>query len=121
MKKCCILLLILFLGLPHQPIVFAQNQSNHSLPAEYYPDPQLSNKMDTLVPTIVTLQATTASGKDPDSKIFATLHTVFAYILRYFPQSPQQQIIYEQCNITTADLSQKYEYNTFLTFKEKCL
>lgn len=125
MKKIFVYVIICIIFISGNNIpssIFAQNTTtSNNIPAEYYPDPHLSNKMDTLVQTIVTLQATTNAWKDPEPSIFQTLNVVFNDVLQYFPQTPTQQIIYEQCKITTADLSKKYEYNNYITFREKCL
>jgi PKD repeat protein len=92
-----------------------------NVPAEYYPDYLIAGNVESLLQTIITLEANVQSGKEPALSLFSTFNTVFNALFAYFPQTPNYQITYEQCRILSSDLSAKYSNNIFVIFKEKCL
>ncbi len=52
--------------------------------------------------------------------MFAGLNNNFKTAFRYFPSNPTYNVIYKQCDITTAKLSSKVAYDDYNTFVSKC-
>ncbi|NOZ44935.1 MAG: hypothetical protein GXP45_07500 [bacterium] len=59
-------------------------------------------------------------GEDIPEKTFADLHQRFQKVLPHFPKDFEFQVTYEQCLLTTENLSKNYSYARLSAFQEKC-
>lgn len=52
--------------------------------------------------------------------MFSSLNANFKTAFKYFPNNPSYNLIYKQCDITTAKLSTKVSYDDYNVFVSKC-
>lgn len=90
------------------------------IPAEYLPNSHINNAWTSILDTLTELQAYRKTGNDVPPSMFSTLNGSFKTAFKYFPSNPSYNVIYKQCDITTAKLSSKVVYEDYNTFVSKC-
>jgi hypothetical protein len=68
----------------------------------------------------VKIDAKTKLGEPIDKSIFLDLYSSFEAVFPHFPQNYEFKVIYEQCLLTTKDLSTAYSLQKLSAFTEKC-
>lgn len=96
------------------------NFSFAAVPSEYYPNYKIQASWDQIVEHMVKIEAYKQTWNDIPPAIFADLNKSFKKVFTYFPQSANNKVVYEQCLLTTKNLSTKYQYDKFLVFRDRC-
>lgn len=91
-----------------------------AVPKEYEPNYKIKTNWDNVLADMVKIDAYKQTGTDIPTAIFSNLNKNFNQIFSHFPQTANNKVIYEQCLITTKNLSSKYQYDKFLVFRDRC-
>lgn len=95
-------------------LVFAQ------IPNEYLPNSHINAARTSILNTLTELQAYRKTWNEVPPSMFSALNANFKTAFRYFPSNPSYSVIYKQCDITTAQLSSRVDYDDYNTFVSKC-
>ena len=90
------------------------------VPDEYYANYNIADEWDDLLTLIIDIEAAQKVGSDPTEQQFADLLDVFETIFEYFPSTPENELVYKQCLLTTEDLANEVTPSKYETFKERC-
>jgi hypothetical protein len=107
-------ILALYLAVSPLAQIFAQ------IPSDYLPNSHINGARTSILNTLTELQAYKKTGNDVPSSMFSTLNTNFKTAFRYFPSNPNYNLIYKQCDITTAKLAGKVTYEDYNIFVSRC-
>ncbi|MBS8122536.1 PKD repeat [Candidatus Vampirococcus lugosii] len=109
-KKIILFFLLLFYG----------QLSYANLPSSYYPNYETAENIESITENFSKLEAYKSTNEDVPIEIFSTLSKDFDEVFPYFPQTPNNRVVFEQCKITTNSLTSGYSYDKFLTFRTRC-
>lgn len=110
LNQAILVCLILFQGV----VSFAQ------IPTEYLPNSHINSAWTSILNTLTELQAYKKTGNDVPASMFASLNANFKTAFQYFPSNPSYNVIYKQCDITTAKLAKQVNYDDYNIFISKC-
>lgn len=106
--------LAVFLTLPGSSASVAE-------PTQYYhPNYEISADWNTLIEQLIVIESTIKISGSAQSVNFGQLAWIFERIFPYFPQEPEQRILYEQCKMITKALGTQFTTNDYYIFKDKC-
>lgn len=91
-----------------------------AIPVDYRPNYKISAQRNEIQDLLVKIQASKQVGSNIDSLIFSKLYQDFLYVFDYFPNKPEFKTVYEQCLITSQNLSRGFDYNNFSLFTNNC-
>jgi len=94
--------------------VFAQ------VPPEYVANYEIAENYDKILGTFVKIDAKTQLWSDIDKEVFVDLYDRFEAVFPHFPQEYEFQVVYEQCLLTTKNLTKAVNHVRLSTFMEKC-
>ncbi|MBP7007439.1 hypothetical protein KBB05_01585 [Patescibacteria group bacterium] len=109
-----IMLMLCMVSFSNTLLSFAQ------IPSEYLPNSHINTSWITILNTLTELQAYRKTGNPVPPNMFALLNSNFKTVFKYFPNNPSYNLIYKQCDITTAKLVSTVEYDDYNTFVSKC-
>lgn len=90
-------------------------------PTQYYhPNYAISADWDTLVEQLIVIESTIKISGSAKTVNFGQLWGIFERIFPYFPQEPEQRLLYEQCKMITKALGTQFTTNDYYIFKDKC-
>lgn len=90
------------------------------VPDEYLPNYHIAEERDGLLSLIIEIEASQKVGAEMDKTQFTKLQTIFQKVFQYFPSTPQNDLIYKQCDLTTKSLATEVTRNDYAIFKERC-
>jgi hypothetical protein len=90
------------------------------VPADYLPNSHINTSWNSILNTLTELQAYRKTGNEVPASMFRSLNSNFKVAFKYFPNNPSYNVIYRQCDITTAQLSTEVKYDDYNTFVSKC-
>ena len=91
-----------------------------AIPSEYIPNYTINTSRNSILEILTRIEAYRKTGKNIPSEVFAKLYADFGTVWPRLPQDPSYKVVYEQCNITTSDLSKSFSYDKFSTFIDQC-
>lgn len=87
---------------------------------EFFANYQIDDEMDRMIEIFSRIEAYRSTWNDVPQEIFVELSWIFNTVLPRLPQTPENRVIYEQCDITTRNMSWWFNYDRFLTFRDRC-
>jgi len=113
-KLLSTVLLSVYIALSPVALIFAQ------IPSDYLPNSHINSAWTSILNTLTELQAYKKTGNDVPSSMFSILNRNFKTAFKYFPNNPNYNLIYKQCDITTAKLASAVTYEDYNIFISKC-
>ena len=101
-------------------VLFVVFGTAKAIPNEYIPNYTINTSRNSILEILTRIEAYRKTGKSIPSDVFAKLYGDFATVWPRLPQDPWYKVVYEQCNITTNDLSKLFSYDKFSTFIDQC-
>lgn len=95
--------------------VFAQQ-----MPQEFFPNHNINKNRDEILDTLTELQAYRKTGNPIPSGMFGLLYKDFQAVFPYFPDTPNNNLIYRQCELSTQTLVWWVNDEDYATFMTKC-
>ncbi len=91
-----------------------------AIPNEYISNYNINTNRSGILEILTKIEAYRKTGKSIPTTVFSTLYNNFRSVWKYLPQDPSYKVVYEQCDITTSDLSKSFNYNGFSSFLDQC-
>lgn len=91
-----------------------------AIPNEYYPNYLFDDNWKRVVDIFVELESYQDTGQDIPASRFRQLNTVFNSVLKYFPQTPENRVVYKKCLLLTEVLSKNVTRWDVLSFFDSC-
>jgi len=110
----CFFAVFTFFGLFTQ--VFAEDY----VPETYHANYHIKTEREELLNLIIDIEASQKVGAEFTTDQFAKLNSIFSKVFTYFPSSPENRLIYKQCDLTTKALMKEITRNDYAIFKDRC-
>lgn len=94
--------------------VFAQ------VPQDYLPNHNINTSREEILNTLTELQAYRKTGNPVPASMFGLLYQDFQKVFPYFPSTPNNNLIYKQCELVTQTLAWWVNDEDYATFMSKC-
>jgi PKD repeat protein len=91
-----------------------------AVPNAYIANQKTSQTRSDILWIFVQIKAYKKTNNAISPSLFKQLSDDFESIFPYLPQKPEFKIVYEQCKITTASLSQVYQLANYIKFENQC-
>lgn len=90
-------------------------------PTQYYhPNYEISADWEKLIEQLIVIESTIKISGSVKTLNFGELSGIFERMFPYFPQEPEQRLLYEQCKMITKALGTEYTNNDYYIFKDRC-
>lgn len=96
------------------PSVFAQ------VPQDFLPNHNINTQWNEILNTLTELQAYRKTWNPIPENMFALLYQDFQSVFPYFPNTPNNNLVYKQCELITQTLAWWVNDEDYATFMSKC-
>ncbi len=90
------------------------------VPAEYIANYEIHDDFENILNSFVQIDAKTQMGNTIDEAVFSQLHSSFEAVFPYFPKDYEFKVVYQQCLLSTEELSASASYQRVSSFMENC-
>lgn len=101
-------------------VLFVVSSSARAIPNEYLPNYNINSNWQSILEILTRIEAYRKTWTEIPAQVFGGLYTQFRSVWSYLPQDPTYKVVYEQCDITTNNLSKWFTYDKFSTFLDQC-